>query len=65
MCLLSADGHCYHIQFIIAETETKGDYKKYMVLGKHEAEDSKVCLLRPDGGIRVSQVKKCRMSVPV
>ena len=50
---------------IIVETETKGDYKKYMVPGKHEAEDSKVCLLRPDGGIRVSQVKKCRMSVPV
>ena len=51
MCLLSAGGHCYHIQFIIVETETKGDYKKYMVLGKHEAEDSKVCLLRPDGGM--------------
>jgi len=55
-CVLTkSDGHCYHIQFIIVETETKGDYKKYMVLGKHETEDSKVCLLRPEGAIRVSR----------
>lgn len=33
-----------------------------MVLEAYEAEDSKMCLLRPEGGIRVSQVKKCRMS---
>lgn len=54
-CVLTkSDGHCYHIQFIIVETETKGDYKKYMVLGKHETEDSKVCLLRPEGGFSLT-----------
>lgn len=32
--------------------------------GGHIAEASKICLLRPEGGVKVSQRDKCRMSVP-